>query len=68
VKRLKCALCFFAFSCASVVTAYSIGAYVVVSKDLDSIITDGSMFGTIIAGTVICGLIVLIFLGLSLCH
>jgi len=61
-RRLIWALCFFAFSCASVVTAYSIGAYVVVPKHLESIITDGYMLGTIIGGAVLCGFTVIIIL------
>jgi hypothetical protein len=64
-RRLKFAIGFFAFSCASVVTAYSSGAYVVVPKHLDFIITNGAILGTIIAGAVPCGYIILIFLFLT---
>jgi hypothetical protein len=65
-RKLKLALVFFAISFLSVITSYSSGAYVVVTKDLDFIITDGPMFRTIIVGAVVCGLITLGSLFLAL--
>jgi hypothetical protein len=65
-RRLKLALGLFAFSYASVVTAYSSGAYVVVTKDLDFIIADGPMLRTIIAGAVLCGLTIFLSLFLAI--
>jgi hypothetical protein len=64
--RLKLALFSFAFSFASVVTAYSSAGYVVVIKDLDFMITNGLVLGMIIAGAVLCGLTILLSLGLAI--
>jgi hypothetical protein len=58
-KKLKLAVGFFAFSFLCVVTSYSSGAYVVVTKDLDFIITNGTMARTIITGAVFCGVTIL---------